>query len=63
MDSLLLLHMQHQSTTITFFFLKLSKVKVFPRVIVCTKKLTLDGTSTLQMVFRGNYELDGVDSV
>jgi hypothetical protein len=38
MDSPLLLHMQHQSITMTCHFLKLSKVGVFPNAAVQTKE-------------------------
>jgi hypothetical protein len=41
----------------------IQKLKIFPRAAVHTKKLTLDGTLTLQMVFQGNDELDGMDNV
>jgi hypothetical protein len=60
MDSPLLLHRLHQSTTMTTLFLKLAKVRIFPRVIVHTKKLALNGILTLQIVFHGNDELVGV---
>jgi hypothetical protein len=63
MDSPLFLCMQHQSATMTFFFLRLSKVGSFPRAVVHTKKFTLDGTLTLQIVLQGNDELDKVDNV
>jgi hypothetical protein len=60
-DFLLLLHMLHQYTTMTFLVLRLSTVKIFPRASVQTKKLMLDGTLTFQIVFHGNEELVGVD--
>ena len=37
------LHIQHQSSTIIFLLSKLSKVKIFPRVAIHTKKATLRG--------------------
>jgi hypothetical protein len=61
MDFPSFLHMQRQSTAMTFLFLRLSKIRIFPRAIVCPKKLTLDGTFILQMIFQANDEPDGVD--
>lgn len=43
MLSPLLLHIQHQSTTITLLFLKLLKVKIFPSAAVHTKNATIEG--------------------
>ena len=59
---MILIHMLHQSTTMTFLFLRLSTVKIFPRDIAQTKKLTLDETMTLQIVFHRNEELVRLDS-
>jgi hypothetical protein len=53
MDSPLFLHIQHQLTTITFLFLKLSKVNIFLNAAVYTKNATLEGVITLQILFQG----------
>jgi hypothetical protein len=42
-DSPQCLHIQHHSSTIMFLLSKLSKVKIFPRVAVHTKRATLGG--------------------
>jgi hypothetical protein len=57
MDSPLFLHIQHQSTTMTFHFLRLSNVKIFPNVVVHTKNAILERAITLQILFQGNGEL------
>jgi hypothetical protein len=62
MVSLLLSHMQHQFTTTTCLFLKLSKVKIFPNDAVHTKNATLEKALILQMLFQGNGEPAGVQS-
>jgi hypothetical protein len=62
MDSLLLLHIQHQPTTMTFLFDRLSKDRIFQRVAVYTKKLTLDETLTLQILVQRIDELAGMDN-
>lgn len=62
MVSPLLLHMQHQSTTMTCFFLKLSKVQIFPNDVAHTKYATLKGALILQMFFQGNGEPAEVQS-
>ena len=43
------LYVQHQSTTTTFLFLRLSKVNIFPNVVVHTKNATLKRALTLQI--------------
>ena len=40
--SSLFLHMQHLSITITFLFFRLSKIKIFPNIVVHTKNATLE---------------------
>jgi hypothetical protein len=42
----------------TFLFLKLSKVKIFPNA-VHTKNVSYKGASTLQIFFQGNGESTG----
>jgi hypothetical protein len=48
--------------TMTFLFLKLSKVRIFPIVSVLTKKPTLDRALTLQMLFLENSEQAKIDN-
>jgi hypothetical protein len=60
-DSLLFLHIQHQSTTITFHFFKLSKVENFPKVVVHTKNATLEGALIFQILFQGKGKLTRMD--
>ena len=43
-DSPFLLHIQHQSKIKIFHFLRLSIVKIFPKIAVQTKKATLEGS-------------------
>ena len=62
MDSLLLLHIQHQPTTMTFPFARLSKDRIFKRVAVYTPKLTLDETLTLEILVQRIDELAGMDN-
>jgi len=45
--------MQYKSTTITFRFLKLSMVKIFPNDAVQVKKLTFVGNFGFHKGFRG----------
>lgn len=40
---------------------KLSKVKIFPRVVVHKKNTTLRGTLTFQILFQGKVDRTGVD--
>lgn len=54
MDSPLILHIQDQSNTMTFIFLKLSKVKILPKGTANTKNATLEGALPLQVLFQGN---------
>lgn len=58
---LLLLHMQYHSTTMTLLFLGLSNVKIFPWVVVHTKKLS-QGTLTFQTLLQGNEKPPEVDN-
>jgi hypothetical protein len=46
-----------------YLFLKLSKVKIFPKTAVLKKNMTLEGALALQMLFQGNGEPTGVQSV
>jgi hypothetical protein len=41
----------------TFLFLKLSKVKIFPSAVIYTKNATLEGALTLHTLLQGNGEL------
>jgi hypothetical protein len=61
MDSLLFLHIQNQSTTITYLFPRLSKVKILPNAVIHTKEATLKGALTLQILFQGKGKLTRMD--
>jgi hypothetical protein len=52
----LFLHLKHQSITLTYLFLRLSKVKMVPNAIVYTKNDTLEWALFLQMLFQRNEE-------
>jgi hypothetical protein len=49
-DSPFNLHMQHLSITMTRFFLRLSKVRIFPCAAVQAKKTTFKGTLVRQIL-------------
>jgi hypothetical protein len=59
-DSSHFLHIQHHSTTITFFFRKLSKLQIFPKAPVHTKNAILEVALTFQILFQEKWELTGV---
>jgi hypothetical protein len=52
-DSPLLLHKQHLSTIITCLFLRLSKVRILPRVAGHTKKAAFKGARVRHTLFQG----------
>lgn len=53
------LHIQHQSTIVIYSFIRLSTMRVFPKVVVQTKITTFIGTFILRITFQGKYELLG----
>jgi hypothetical protein len=57
-DSLSGIHKQHRFITTICFFLRLSKVRIFPRAIVHAKKAILEGAFIRQILFHGK----GLDS-
>jgi hypothetical protein len=52
-DSPFILHIQHLSITMTRFFLRLSKVRIFPYAAVQAKKATFKGTLVCHILFQG----------
>jgi len=52
-DSPFILHMQHLSITMTRFFLRLSKVMIFPCAAIQAKKATFKGTLVRHILFQG----------
>lgn len=51
----LLLHMQHQSSIISLLLMRLSIVKIFPRVVVQEKNATLLGTFASYIFLQGKH--------
>lgn len=56
MDSPLLLHIQHHSSTKNLLLLKLSIVRMRPMAAVHTKKATRGGTFSFQMLLQGTIK-------
>jgi hypothetical protein len=57
-----ILHKQHHSITIIFIFRKLSKVKIFPKAAIHTKKTTLGGALTFKILFQRKMEIARLDN-
>lgn len=54
-DSQFILYMQHLSITMTRFFLRLSKVMIFPNAAAQAKKVTFKGALVCQILFQEKW--------